>query len=305
MRAAVVFGLGTSVRELKPFQEKSNTEWLTGMPNSAAEAEVVLIFGGDGTVHRHLAQLVKLQLPVLVVPSGSGNDFARALNLRSVHASVAAWNEYSSGARKTLRIDLGLMRPLAAEAHGSALHGSNDYTAPGTRYFCCVAGCGLDGEVARLANRLPRWIRARGGYALALPAALASFAPLRMTLSLPRSEDDKQLIAREDQPATLVAVANASTYGHGMRIAPRAMLDDGKLDICLVRAVGKLRLLRLFPTVYSGRHLNIPEVEYFQADCLRIETERPLDMYADGEYVCQTPVEIAVVPGALQVICCD
>lgn len=302
MRAAAIFGLGSSVGDLKPFQEKSNTEWLVGVPECSAAADAVLVFGGDGTVHRHLPQLIELQLPVLVVPTGSGNDFARALNLRSVRHSLAAWQEFSSGGGKVRRIDLGLIQPLTADGMHPSTQASLGSPSSGARYYCCVAGCGLDSAITRLANRLPRWLRARGGYALALPAALAGFVPPTIKLAPPQSENDDQPVTYGRQPATLVAFANAPTYGHGMRIAPRATLDDGKLDICVVGDVGKLRLLRLFPTVYSGRHLAIPEVKYFQAERLRIETDPPLDIYADGEYVCQTPADIEVAPAALQVI---
>jgi diacylglycerol kinase family enzyme len=100
----------------------------------------------------------------------------------------------------------------------------------------------------------------------------------------------------------LLAFANAPAYGGGMRIAPKAQLDDGKLDFCLVKQVGKLRLSWLFPTVYFGRHLKIPEVEYFQAERVRLETGSPMDVYADGEFVCRTPVEVTVAPRALRVI---
>ena len=100
----------------------------------------------------------------------------------------------------------------------------------------------------------------------------------------------------------VVAFANTPTYGGGILIAPHARLDDGKLDICVVEAMAKVRLLRLFPSVYSGRHLKVPEVKYFQAGRLRIETEEPTEVYADGEYVCPTPVEVTVEGAALKVI---
>ncbi|MGH9491921.1 MAG: diacylglycerol/lipid kinase family protein [Terriglobales bacterium] len=100
----------------------------------------------------------------------------------------------------------------------------------------------------------------------------------------------------------MLAFANAPTYGGGMRIAPSARLDDGKLDVCFLRRTGRLSLLRIFPQVFSGKHVTRPEVAYFQATGLRIETESPLDVYADGEYVCRTPVEVTVLPGALRVI---
>ena len=66
--------------------------------------------------------------------------------------------------------------------------------------------------------------------------------------------------------------------------------------------MAKTRLLRLFPSVFSGRHLDLSEVRYFQADRLRIETEKPSEVYADGEYVCSTPVEVTVERAALKVI---
>ena len=100
----------------------------------------------------------------------------------------------------------------------------------------------------------------------------------------------------------VVAFANTPTYGGGIRIAPQALLDDGRLEICVVARMARLRLLRLFPAVFSGRHLKLPEVNYFQADRLRIETDEPLDVYADGEYVCRTPIEVNVERAALQVI---
>ena len=99
-----------------------------------------------------------------------------------------------------------------------------------------------------------------------------------------------------------VAFGNAQSYGGGMRITPQARLDDGRLDVCFVRRVNKARLLRLFPTVFSGKHLAIKEVEYFQAERARVETESPLDVYADGEFICQTPVEMTVAPKAMRVL---
>ncbi len=79
-------------------------------------------------------------------------------------------------------------------------------------------------------------------------------------------------------------------------------MDDGLLDVCIVGNVATFRLLRLFPSVYSGRHLKIREVEYFQASRVRVETEHPIDVYADGEYVCRTPIEVSVQRAALRVI---
>ena len=109
-------------------------------------------------------------------------------------------------------------------------------------------------------------------------------------------------MARNKKQTVVAAFANAPSYGGGMKIAPQAELDDGKLEICVISDIDKFKLFCLFPTVYFGRHLSIPQVEYFQTERLRLETERPLDVYADGEYVCRTPIEVSVARGALRAL---
>ncbi len=173
---------------------------------------------------------------------------------------------------------------------------------PHPHHFCCVGGVGLDVGIARRANQLPRWIRRRGGYWLSLLPALLGFEPLSVTVQESQHDSPGVFGTRYDGPAIVVAFANAPAYGGGIKIAPGARLDDGKLDICVVGNMGKMRLLRLFPSVYSGSHLSIPEVKYFQAEHLRLETERPMDVYADGEFVCGTPVEVSLKRAALRVI---
>jgi diacylglycerol kinase family enzyme len=326
LRAAAIFGLASSTKDLKPFQNDRDTTWLIGCPSTSSEADVVLIFGGDGTIHRHLPHLVKLQLPVLVVPRGSGNDFARAVKLRSVRDSLTAWRRFLSGKNNVRMIDLGVITPLLpqglkpedASPSGTAEavpfptvpsptvvpSPNSGNWKPETRnshYFCCVAGVGLDGEVARRADGLPRWLRAHGGYILSTARSLFQFAAVPMRILLPQ-ENQSAAIVRSEKPTILATFANAPTFGGGMRIAPRARLDDGLLDICVVSDLNKFRLFCLFPTVYFGRHLNTPEVEYFQSESLRLESETPMDVHADGEYVCQTPIEVTVAPRALPVI---
>jgi diacylglycerol kinase (ATP) len=289
MRVAAIFGPGASQKNLAPFQETGKATWLTGLPATSAEADAILILGGDGTIHRHLATLVELQLPVLVVPCGSGNDFARALGLGRVRKSLAAWCKFQSGGGNVRAIDLGVITP-----------GENSGTVA-THYFCCVGGVGIDGEVARRANGLPSWLRAHGGYALSVVPAVFGFAPIPMRIQLP-SDESGGWTGETTEPTILAAFANAPAYGSGMRIAPKAQLDDGRLNVCMIRDINKLKLLCLFPTVYFGRHLGIAEVEYFQTERLRLETPEPCDVYADGEFVCRTPIEVNVARNALRVI---
>lgn len=293
MRAAAILGLGCSPKILKPFQSDPSVEWCIGMPGSPAQADVVLLLGGDGTVHRHLGQLVRLGLPVLVVPAGSGNDFARSVGLGRVRDSLTAWRKFCSDSTNVRSVDLGVI--AAVENAGGA-------PAPHQRYFCCVAGVGLDGEVARRANRLPRWLRGHGGYVLTVVPTIFTFAPLPMKILISSEGKNESWTVRSDQHTLVAAFANTPSFGGGMKIAPRAKMDDGLLDMCIVGAVAPLRLLRLFPSVYSGHHLSMREVEYFQASRVRVETEHPLDVYADGEYVCRTPVEVGVHRAALKIV---
>ena len=298
MRAAAILGLNCDERDLEPFRRIAPVEWTIGLPVPESKPDAVLIFGGDGTIHRHLKPLVELGAPVLIVPRGSGNDFARALNIRKVKHSLEAWRKYVfNQSANVRRIDLGMIRPipladpfLAIGLHQALLN---------ARYFCCVGGVGLDGEVARRANALPRWLRARGGYLLSLPIAVLRYASPRMQLLL---QDDVRFYLHSSGPTLLIAFANGPWYGAGMHVAPAADLTDGKLDVLTVEKVSKPRLAVLFPKVYLGRHLGLKEVQHLQAERLRVVTERPLDVYADGEYVCKTPIEVSVAPRVFTVI---
>ena len=162
VRAAAILGWGSSEKDLAPFQKNFDVEWKIGLPESAESADAVLLFGGDGTIHRHLRPLVELQRPVLVVPRGSGNDFARALGLKNAGSSMQAWRAFVFGEKNARAIDLGVI---------------TESSSGKSTYFCCAAGVGLDGEIARRANQMPRWLRGHGGYALSFPGALASFTP--------------------------------------------------------------------------------------------------------------------------------
>jgi diacylglycerol kinase (ATP) len=233
----------------------------------ATNLSAALIFGGDGTVHRHLPQLHQQKIPTLVVPAGSGNDFAKAMGIRSVEIALRAWQRFCTDGSNVREIDLGVIRAAGEEI-----------------LFCCVAGVGMDAEANARANRMPQWLKSRGGYVLAALQSLIAFKPVEMSVKTAQKE-----IRR---PAFFVAVGNAHRYGGGMKVTPRALPDDGLLDICVVSKLNKLKLLCWVPTIFFGGHLRLKQVEYFQAEQVRIETERELDLYADGDFACKTPVEI-------------
>jgi diacylglycerol kinase (ATP) len=319
MRAAAILGPNARASDLALFQRADLGVSLTQSFSPEPYADAVLILGGDGTIHRHLAKLVEMRVPLLAVPGGSANDFARALSMLKRCDAIAAWEKFCRGAGNVREVDIGVITPLEAVPPPS------DFVAPpspaagpvasfdpaplarnskletrNSIFFCNIGGAGLDANANRRVNAWPRWFRAHGGYAVAALREVATWNPLRVTV---RIQDERgEWRERISEPATFAVFANAPTYGDGMRMAPRAQLDDGLLDVCFVRKTSKRRILTFFPTVYFGSHLRLPEVEYFRTPALLFETERPMDVYADGEYVCRTPIEVGVLPRSLRVI---
>ena len=319
-------------RVLEPFRLQGVNVFRGNSLEPGDLPDAAIVFGGDGSVHRVIQALAGTQCPLLVVPTGGGNDFASAIGIESVDHALRAWKAFVGGQGKARTIDLGVItpmteRPAVQDEHAVPVQSATFIREDGTfekpqqklgsaimrqhlhflydqisseEYFCCVAGCGLDAETNRRANRFPGWFRRFGGYVISAMVSVLSYKSQALTVSL--AGHDGTFHRRISEPALLVAVGNAPSYGRGMRIATRAELDDAQLDVCFVRKTGKLRVLRLFHTVFSGDHLALPEVEYFGAEHLWLESESPLGIYADGEYICETPAEIRVRPAALKVI---
>jgi diacylglycerol kinase family enzyme len=293
-----------------------------------------LIFGGDGTIHRHLGGLALKQIPTLIVPLGSANDFARSLGGETVEKALAAWKRFCAAGDNIRAVDLGTIEPLDETKpdvpvawHGESLESLHfvpdgprrDLPQMGDRImqsqlrrlnevarqasqttvYASIAGTGLDAAVNRVTLKQPAWLRAHGGYVVALVQVLRGFRPPHITLSV---EVGGQWQTRLDEPGFLIAAGNGPQYGHGMRLAHEARMDDGLLDICFVRPLNKLRLLRLFRVVYRGGHIGMREVEYFRAARVRLRTEPATEIFADGESIGTTPVEIGVRRNALRVI---
>ena len=292
MTAVALLHPGVSPGAIVPFQRACpGLRAVSSLEDGAGDISAAVIFGGDGTVHRYLPGLHARRIPMLVAPVGSGNDFARTLGIRSVAVSLMAWQQFCGGAKNIRHIDLGVIRRLTACSAG--LPASAEVREAET-LFCCVAGAGLDAETNARANRMPAWLRRRGGYVVAALQALAAGRQAEFTLQADGSE-----IRRT---GWFVAAGNASRYGGGMKIAPRARLDDGVLDICMVGKMGKIKLLCALPSLSFGAHIALREVEYFPARRITVEASRPLEVFADGEPAGRTPIEICLKPQALEVI---
>jgi diacylglycerol kinase (ATP) len=154
-----------------------------------------------------------------------------------------------------------------------------------------VLTTGFDSSVNERANRMSRLGGQR--YNVAMVRELASFRPLAYTVTI----DGQEITS----PGTLVTIGNGPQYGGGMRICPGALLDDGLLDITWLGAVSRVTLLRVFPSVYSGTHVEHPAVRTFRGRSLRVEAPGQI-AYADGERIGPLPVDVEVRPGALRVL---
>jgi diacylglycerol kinase (ATP) len=284
VRAIAILGPDIRQKQWEPFRLSGIDLTLN---STSTRAEAVLIFGGDGTVHHQLAFLVEAQLPALIVPSGSGNDFAQAIGIPDAKAALQVWQDFVAGRATTRTIDLGVITPI-----------EQPHTKPA--FFCCVAGAGLDSDANRRANAMPRWLRGRGGYLLAATSAILKHKPSRMQVHAEIGSGE--VVMDLDESAEMAAFANAPAYGSGLRIAPAAKLDDSKLNVVFVRRASRGRLLRVAPRVLKGTHIALPEVDHAFADSLTLRSDPARDVYADGEFVCPTPVSVAVVPKALRVI---
>jgi diacylglycerol kinase (ATP) len=267
-----------------PFRSAGSEVRILETLEDGVVCQAALVFGGDGTVHRYLPELHKQKIPVLVVPAGSGNDFARAMGIFSVEDALRAWKRFCANGDNVREIDLGLITPC----------GDSTGQAGDAILFCCVAGVGMDAEANRRANKMPAWLKGKGGYLLAALRSLIAFKPLEMSVMA-----EERKIRRV---AFFVAVGNAHRYGGGMKVTPRAQPDDGLLDVCIVGKMNKLKLLCWVPTIFFGAHLGLRQVEYFQTRSLRLDAARELELYADGDFACRTPAEISLRPRGLRVI---
>ncbi|HKD81716.1 MAG TPA: YegS/Rv2252/BmrU family lipid kinase [Candidatus Angelobacter sp.] len=281
MIAAVVLHPDQSAEIVEQFRTAGIELQIKNNLEDAANCSAALIFGGDGTIRRYLRQLSRRHIPTLVVPLGSGNDFAKALGISSVMHALQAWKQFCAAGKNVHQIDLGVIKPLA--------QGSEEEL-----FFCNAVAIGMDAAANARANCMPAWIKGRGGYLLAALQSLVTFKAVELDVTA----EERKIRGS----SFFLAVGNARRYGGGMMITPQAAMDDGLLDVCLVSRMNKLKLLCWMPAVFFGGHLRLQGVEYFQSQAVRVEAGRELEVYADGDFACKTPVEIRVLSRALPVI---
>jgi len=227
----------------------------------------VIACGGDGTVHLAVRDL-DLGMPLAVLPLGSGDDFAKTLGI-------------PSNLEEACRV--------ALEGRVTEIDVAS---ANGIRYVG-VAGVGFDSIVAAEANRVKR-LRGSLVYLWSIFRVLPSFEPIRMKITI----DDEVI----DDEVMFAVVGNTHRYGGGIRIAPAAVVDDGILDLYIVTKCSKWDLIRTLPKGYTGAHVSSPFVRHARGREIRIETDAPFALNADGETVTATTAEIRLAAGKLKVV---
>jgi diacylglycerol kinase (ATP) len=236
--------------------------------------DAMVVVGGDGVIRLALQALARSGIPLGIVPAGTGNDHAREYAIPTGDPAAAV-DVIAAGHAET--VDLGLIR-------------GSDGTST---WFGTVAATGFDSLVSDRVNRM-RWPHGRMRYNVAIVAELSQLRLLPFRLVI----DGEREIVTE---LTLAAFGNTRSYGGGMRICPDADHSDGLLDVTMVHTASRAKLIRLFPTVFKGTHIDLDEVTTDRGRTITVESPG-INAYADGDLVCPLPAEISAVRGALKVL---
>lgn len=260
----------------------------------AEGVERLLVAGGDGSQHLAVQGVIETETALAPLPLGSGDDLAASLGVPpSLEEAFAFLLQAPTGAIDAIRCadrtDFDALFEARREA-GRARHGT-----PRPTFAAGVASVGFDAAVSATANRMRRAPRSLL-YPLAALRTLAGFRMPRFSL--------RWDTGGWSGPGLFVAVANTPRYGGGMRVAPEARPDDGMLDLVVVERVSRATVLRLFPRIYSGRHVGHPKVHVLRSRSVDLVADRPLPAQGDGEALGapSTRWSFEVVPLALRVV---
>ncbi|MDY0236014.1 MAG: diacylglycerol kinase family lipid kinase [Gudongella sp.] len=213
---------------------------------------ICVAVGGDGTVGEVANGIIQRGHGILgIIPAGTGNDLSKSLLITNdiEKAFIKIIN------KNVKEIDLGRVD---------------------NRYFFNIASLGFDAEVVRHTDKIKKIIRGKTAYILGVLTSLLVYKSRNMNIEV----DGDKLLRR----ATLVAIGNGAYYGGGMQILPMAKLDDGELDICIVKDISNLRILFLFPSIFKGQHIKYKKyIEFYRGKNIKVKVEGEMYLNIDGE----------------------
>ena len=236
----------------------------------AKQADLVIAFGGDGTFHEIVNGLAYSKTALAIVPTGSGNDFARSLKLPATLTSLA--DVIIAGNHQT--IDLGIVNG---------------------RYFLNMAGIGFDAEVAQRVHQ--RSLTGTAAYVSSIIETIFKYKPLEVEIDIDGT------LTREK--ITMVAVGNGRYVGGGVFMLPKADITDGLLDVCLISETTKGDMIKTLPATYFGKHLDHPKCRYLKLKEITIrpvDSEHPAYAQLDGEGYNEFPLRFKIAPQALKLV---
>lgn len=250
----------------------------TDYPNHAQELaaqlknkySVIIAAGGDGTVNEIVNGMIGGRAALAVVPIGSGNDFTKMLNLPKEMSEVIRIIKED----KRKKIDIGKV---------------------GDRYFPNGMGVGFDAWVVRESMKVSR-LR---GFLIYLYSVIKTvFLYKNQTITFTANGETTQ------RDVFLIAIGNGKAMGGGFFLTPQAEVDDGQLDICIIRALSKKEVLLNLPKAINGKHTELEQVEMFRTDKVVIQSEDGVAVHTDGELLGMDlkNLEISVIPAALEVV---
>jgi diacylglycerol kinase (ATP) len=258
-------GAGMRVRDL---QGRDADEALDLARACAADGVAALVVvGGDGMVHLAVQAVAGTGIPLGLVPAGTGNDVARYFDIPRKDPAAAV-DAVIAGRTRTV-----------------------DLARSGAKYYLTVLSAGFDAIVNKRANEMT-WPKGQMRYNIATVAELRTFQPLSYTLDL-----DGRTVQLQ---AMLVAVGNGPSFGGGLRITEGAKLDDGMLDVVVIKPMSRINLVRTYPKLFSGTHVTHPKYEHHLVRSVTVASPG-ITAYADGERFGDLPLTIECAPGALTV----
>jgi len=229
--------------------------------------DLLIVYGGDGTLHKVIPEAVRWKIPVALLPAGTTNVLARELGIpRDPERALSLVPR-----RKLQKIHLGWAKG---------------------RYFHLMAGIGFDGEVISRTGQHMKKALGMGAYWLAAQVALLKYPMTPFELSW----------EGEVHQGTFAVIGNARNYGGELHFTPKASVQENCLDVCLFTSRKRWRYLLYLWGVLSGRHLRYPDVLYRKVQHVKVSSDRPVHIQMDGELIGQTPMEFSSSSETMEVL---